>query len=134
MLTGGRKYSRTSKIKKGEEKLQIFDDVLKHLDELTILGYGFGDEHINFRISNALVLNADLQVIIVDSLPRPTPNCIRQFDYDSRIKSATCSAASWMDYCKSGNWDSDQMNGLKENARYRNEIRNNVQSRLWLPR
>jgi hypothetical protein len=34
MLTGGRKYSRTSKIKEGEEKLQIFDDVLRRLCHL----------------------------------------------------------------------------------------------------
>ena len=50
MLTGGKKYSRTSKIKEGEEKLKIFDDTLKGLDQLTIIGYGFGDEHINFRM------------------------------------------------------------------------------------
>jgi hypothetical protein len=55
MLTGGRKYSGTSKIKDGEEKLQILDSILRGLDELTVIGYGFGDEHINFRLSNAML-------------------------------------------------------------------------------
>lgn len=129
MLTGGRKYSQTSKIKKGEEKLQLFDDVLRHLDELTILGYGFGDEHINFRVSNALLLNPDLRVIIVDPFRSTTPACIGQFDYDLRIKRAACGAAQWMDYSKSGSWNEDQMNGLKENERYRSQIRERVESR-----
>jgi hypothetical protein len=51
MLTGGKKYSSTSKIKEGEETLKMFDDVIRNADELTVIGYGFGDEHINFSTS-----------------------------------------------------------------------------------
>jgi hypothetical protein len=130
MLTGGKKYSETSKIKEGEEKLKAFDDILTALDELTIIGYGFGDEHINFRISNALLLNQTLRVIVVDPVFRPTPNCIKQFDYDSRIKRAACGAAHWMDYCKSQKWNYEQMNGLKQNEKCRVEVRQRVQSQL----
>ena len=130
MLTGGRKYSRTSKIKEGEEKLKLFDDVLKSLDQLTIIGYGFGDEHINFRISNALLLNPGLSVVIVNPHINETPDCIRQFDYDLRIKRAACGAAHWMDYCQSGKWDVAQMNALKENTRFRGEIKDRVRSEL----
>lgn len=54
MLTGGKKYSNTTNIKKGEEKLKVFDDILQSTDELTIIGYGFGDSHINYRISNVI--------------------------------------------------------------------------------
>jgi hypothetical protein len=123
MLTGGRKYSHTSKIKEGEEKLKLFDDALKGLDQLTIIGYGFGDDHINFRISNALLLNANLSVVIVDPRIRETPACIKQFDYDLRVKTASCGAAHWMDYCRSGKWDVAQMSALKRNLRFRSEIR-----------
>jgi hypothetical protein len=130
MLTGGKKYSETSKIKDGEEKLKLFDDVLEDIEELTIIGYGFGDEHINFRISNALLLNQDLRVVIIDPALKNTPSCIKQFDYDSRIKRAACGAAHWMDYCKSQKWNYDQMNGLKENQKYRAEVRQKVQSQM----
>jgi hypothetical protein len=130
MLAGGKKYSETSKIKEGEEKLKIFDDVLRSLDELTIIGYGFRDEHINFRISNALLLNQTLRVIIVDPVLGATPNCIKQFDYDSRIRRNSCGAAHWMDYCKSQKWNYEQMSGLKENEKYRMEVRQRVQSQL----
>lgn len=130
MLTGGKKYSETSKIQEGEEKLKVFDDALKRLDELTIIGYGFGDEHINFRISNALLLNENLRVAIVNPNNGRTPDCIRQFDFGSRIKIASCGAAQWMDYCKSEKWDYEQANGLKENERYRIEIKKRVQNQL----
>jgi hypothetical protein len=130
MLTGGRKYSRTSKIKEGEEKLQIFDDALRRLDQLTIIGYGFGDDHINFRISNALLVNGNLKVVIVDPFCTETPDCIKQFDYDSRIRRAACGAAHWMDYCVGGTWNMEQMNALKENCKLRTEVRERVQSQI----
>jgi hypothetical protein len=131
MLTGGQKYSATSKVKEGEEKLGLFDDVLRRrLDELTIMGYGFGDEHINFRLSNALLLNDKLRVVVINPLFGATPNCIKQFDYDLRIKRAACGAAQWMDYCKSEKWNYEQINGLKDNEKYRVAVRERVQSEL----
>jgi hypothetical protein len=130
MLAGSKKYSETSKIKEGEEKLRLFDDVLRRIDELTIIGYGFRDEHINFRLSNALLLNDKLRIVIVDPVFGGTPNCIKQFDYDLRIKRATCSAAQWLEYCKSGKWDYEQISGLKKNEKYRDEVRERVQSQL----
>src|SRR5690242_9930686 len=54
MLTGAGKYGHTLKIQAGEEKIALFDKLLKELDELTIIGYGFGDRHINFRLSHAM--------------------------------------------------------------------------------
>lgn len=130
MLTGGRKYSQTSKIKEGEEKLKLFDDTLKGLDQLTIIGYGFRDEHINFRISNALLLNPGLSVVIVNPNIREIPDCIKQFDYDLRIKRAACGAAHWMDYCQSSKWDAAQIAALKENVRLRSDVRDRVRHQL----
>ncbi len=132
MLTGGRKYSGTSKVKEGEEKLQILDSVLGQLDELTVIGYGFGDEHINFRISNAMVLNKKLRIIIVDPYRSVIPSCLQQFDYDSRVRRVNCGAALWMEYKDSGVWNQAQIKILQENQHIRAEIRKIVEAYLKL--
>ena len=103
MLTGGRKYSTTTKDKKGEEKLKIFCDSLKELDELTIIGYSFGDTHVNHRISNAMVLNDSLKLRIIDPTNATKPDFLQQFDYDKRIGGGICRAAEWMEYLESEN-------------------------------
>ena len=133
MLTGERKYSHTSKIIEGEEKLKLFDDALLALDELMIIGYGFGDEHINFRLTNAMVLNKKLKIIIVDPDRRDFPNfpnCIKQFDYDRRLVCHLCHAANWMSYTKTKKWNPEQMNALKENVKYREQIKEVVRRKL----
>jgi hypothetical protein len=112
MLTGGRKYSGTSKVKEGEEKLQILDGVLSGLEELTIIGYGFGDEHINFRLSNAMLLNPKLRIMIVDPCRTDIPLCLRQFDYDGRVRRASASAAQWMEHRETGVWNQVQTKTL----------------------
>lgn len=132
MLTGDHKYSGTSKVKEGEEKLQIFDGVLNELDELTIIGYGFRDEHINFRLSNAMLLNPKLRIMIVDPYRTDTPPCLRQFDYDVRVRRASSSAAQWMEYRETGVWNQVQTRTLKENEHFRAEIRKFVEARLKL--
>jgi hypothetical protein len=132
MLTGGRKYSGTSKIKDGEEKLQILDSILRGLDELTVIGYGFGDEHINFRLSNAMLLNDKLRIVVVDPHRTDTPRCLRQFDYDSRVRRASSGAAQWMEYRGTGTWNQVQMKALQENEQYRAKIREIVGSHLRL--
>ena len=130
MLTGGSKYSKTSKIKKGEEKLKIFDEQLMKLDELTVIGYGFGDKHVNFRLSNAMLLNENLTIRIVDPVNCKPPEILEQFDFDSRIRGASCGAAHWMDYCVSEKWDSEQINALKENVKYRDIVKTKVEAAI----
>jgi len=130
MLTGGRKYSGTSKVKEGEEKLQILDAVLAELDELTIIGYGFADEHINFRLSNAMLLNSKLRIMIVDPYRTETPLCLRQFDYDARVRRASASAPQWMEYRATGVWNQSQRKTLKDNEHFRAEIKEFVESKL----
>ena len=133
MLTGGHKYSKTSKIKKGEEKLRILDDTLKDTDELTIIGYGFGDLHINFRVSNAMVLNSKLNIRIVDSVHKPIPAFLQQFDYDSRILGATCSAAAWTEYLPTEKWNYEHGKKLEANRKYRSEVQEAVETFFHSP-
>lgn len=130
ILTGGRKYSTVAKIQKGEEKLAIFDDILRQVDQLTIIGYGFGDRHINFRIQNAMARREELIVNIVDPQISKLPDCLNLFDYDSRVTSARCGAAHWLDYCRAKQWNIGQLNSLKENVELRNVIRQQVVAAL----
>ena len=132
ILTGGRKYSGTSKPKEGEEKLQILDGVLSGLDELAIIGYGFADEHVNFRLSNAMLLNPKLRIMIVDPYRTDIPLCLRQFDYGGRVRGASCSAAQWMEHRDTGAWNQVQMKTVKDNEPYRAEIRMKVEALLKL--
>jgi len=122
MLTGGGKYSITTNDKKGEEKLKLLTDQLKNTDELTIIGYGFGDKHINNRVSNSMVSNEKLKVRIVDAIHKPIPESLEQFNYDGRIRQSTCGAAHWMDYVENEVWNRDQMSMLEQNKHIRGDI------------
>lgn len=130
MLTGGRKYSKTTNHKKGEEKLALFDDVLRETDELTVIGYSFGDSHVNSRVLNAMVLNAEMKIRIVDPVYRPTPEFLEQFDYDRRVGGAQSRGPEWMSYVLGEKWDYAQGEALKENEKYREEISRRVNQGL----
>ncbi len=130
MLTGERKYSPTSKVIEGEEKLKLFDDGLLSLDELTIIGYGFGDEHINFRLTNAMVKNDKLKITIVDPFRREFPAFLKQFDYDGRLIRSMSDTANWMSYVKSHKWNPEQMGALKANAKLRDQVKAAVRKQL----
>ena len=129
MLTGGSKFTLTNNAKKGEEKLQLLDQVLDCSDELTIIGYGFGDEHVNFRISNAMVRNDSLSVQVVDPFPNEeSKRLLKQFDYSSRVKRPQCNAAQWMQYVSCESWDTEQTNSLEENRSIRDVVRERVEA------
>lgn len=128
MLTGGSKYSLTTNHKEGEEKLKLFDEMLNEIDELTIVGYGFGDRHINYRLSNAMVLNSNLKLRIVDPIHKPYAEFLQQFNYDDRLRGATCGAPHWMEYSATQKWNQEQMNSLKENEAIRRKIKKKVES------
>jgi hypothetical protein len=130
MLTGGRKYSTTANPKAGEEKLSLFDRVLGEIDRLTVIGYGFGDKHVNFRISNAMARRDGLSAWIVDPHRNQLPEFLEPFDYNSRVRRASCGATLWMDYCKSNRWDAGQMESLKSNATLRKAVRDRVEASL----
>ncbi|MGL1864168.1 MAG: hypothetical protein OCC46_16730 [Pseudodesulfovibrio sp.] len=126
MLTGGRKYSKTANFKKGEEKLKLLDDVLRTTDELTVIGYGFGDPHINFRISNAMVLNENLNIWTVSPNNSKTPEILEQFNYNHRVRKAHCGAAQWMQYCDSEKWNNEQSEALMDNQKFREIVKKSV--------
>jgi hypothetical protein len=128
VLTGGNKYSKTMKFRKGEEKLKLFADVLKNLDELTVIGYGFGDAHVNYRISNAMVLNDALKIVIVDPTIRRFPEFLAQFDYDQRARSAACRAAEWMSYVNNQKWDPAQSKALKDSEPIRSIVKRKAEA------
>lgn len=128
MLTGGKKYSKTTSPKKGEEKLQLFDEVLRTLDELTVVGYGFGDGHVNVRISNAMVLNRDLKVRIVDPKWRRCPEILEQFGYGSRVLAACCRAPEWMTYVEAQQWDPSQSKALRDSEVLRAQVKEKIRT------
>ncbi|MEZ9067738.1 hypothetical protein [Vibrio atlanticus] len=122
MLTGGSKYSLTTNEKQGEEKLKLFLDNLKGAEELIIIGYGFGDKHINYRISNAMVLNENLKVTIVDPIHKPIPELLEQFNYNTRIKPATCGAPHWLEYIENETWSRELTEHLEKNSDLRKSV------------
>lgn len=130
MLTGGKKYSVTTNEKKGEEKLKLLFEVAQTLDELVVMGYGFGDSHINDRIVNSMVLNPNLKIWIIDPIHRPWPPFLRQFDYGLRLRRATAGAAVWMTYANDGKWDNLQMEALKRNQQTRSAVTSSIKMRL----
>lgn len=130
MLTGGKKYSRTLKPKEGEEKLSLFEEVLSTTDELLILGYGFGDKHINFRVSDQLAKNKHFAIRIIDPVNTKLPESFEAYDYDNRIKRAFCGAPLWFEYSKSQKWNINQINELKKNNHYRTQIKDTVKIKL----
>lgn len=131
MLTGGHKYTKTTKPKKGEEKLQLLEQVLKETDELTVIGYSFGDGHVNHRISNAMVLNSKLRLRSVDPKGKRCPAFLEQFDYDQRVGAAYCGAAQWMSYVLEEKWDKEQTEELRRSEPVRKDIQKRVAADWW---
>jgi hypothetical protein len=132
MLTGGKKYSTTTNPKKGEEKLQLLDAVLKGIEQLTVIGYGFGDAHVNNRISNAMVLNDRLKVRVVNPKWRGCPEILKQFDYGGRVRGACCRAPEWMSYVPTERWGPGLSQALRDAEHARGKIKEQVRS-SWRP-
>ncbi|MEX2576802.1 MAG: hypothetical protein WD382_09160 [Halofilum sp. (in: g-proteobacteria)] len=122
MLMGGQKYSKTTNPKKGEEELALFEEVLRETDELAVIGYSFGDPHVNYRVLNAMVLNDEMKIRSVDPVHRPKPEFLEQFDYNRRVRKAQSRGPEWMSYVLGEKWDGAQSKALKENEKYRDEI------------
>ncbi|MCU4613462.1 hypothetical protein [Acinetobacter parvus] len=123
MLTGGNKYQPTLSNKNGEQKLSLFSDVLKDTDLLTIVGYGFGDKHINNRIIQALFQNDNLKVKLV-SPDQKCPECLEPFDENSRIKRILSDVANWLYYEKHQTWSKElpQSKYVETNRKFRELI------------
>jgi serine/threonine protein kinase len=124
---GARQYMPTTKVRPGEERLKLFDDALRQLDELTIIGYSLENEHVTNRLLNAMVLNQQLKIRIVDPKSRPCPSFLRQFDYDLRVQSVACTATQWLSYVVDQRWDDAQVKALSESRKLRTEVRRLVE-------
>lgn len=95
-----------------------------------VIGYSFGDSHVNNRILNAMVKNPRLKIVVVDPASKPWPEFLRQFDYDLRLRKVVAGATQWMSYVKDKVWDQKQTKVLKENGPIRNKIRQKVEVEL----
>lgn len=95
MLTGSNKYSLTYSEKEDEEKLSLFSHVLKESDKLTIIGYGFNDEHINNKIIKASILNEKLKIKIVDPSGK-FPKALSAVNEGDRVRQVVCDVANWI--------------------------------------
>lgn len=129
ILTGGCKYSKTFDPKPGEEKISLTEQVIKQLDELTVIGYSFCDKHINLRLYNAMLLNERLKITIVDPFYEKVPESLEPFDYNLRVRGARCSAPEWLWYSTKNNWNienADILKIMRENrSKIDEEFRNN---------
>lgn len=113
ILTGSKKYHTTLSNHRREEKIELFSSGLEKIDELYIIGYSFGDKHINHRISHAMHMNNNLKVMIIN----PTyekQEIFEPFDYDMRVRYCTTVFPIWADYEKKGSWDSDFRKKIEE--------------------
>lgn len=119
LLTGGYKYSETFDPKPGEEKIHLMEEVLAQVDELVIIGYGFGYNHVNLRLYNAMLLNKDLTVKIIDPFRTKVPDILKPFDYKMRIRLYKCGAPEGLTYLVTGKWDKEQLEVLKDIRRKR---------------
>lgn len=105
ILTGGYKYSETFDPKPGEEKLQLMDEILKSVDELTVVGYGFGDDHVNLRLYNSMLLNKNLSMMIVDPYISNVPAVLKPFNYNQRVRMTRTGGAEFLSYVEKKTWD-----------------------------
>ena len=113
ILTGSKKYHTTLSNHQHEEKIELFSSGLEKIDELYIIGYSFGDKHINHRISHAMHLNDKLKVTIVN----PTyakQEIFEPFDYNMRVRYCHTTFPIWADYEKKGEWDLDFRRKIEE--------------------
>jgi hypothetical protein len=105
ILTGSKKYHQTLSSYPKEEKMALLSSALEKVDELYIIGYSFGDKHINNRIVHAMHLNDKMKVVIVGPSGKKQ-EMFEPFDYAFRVQYCATSFSVWADYEKTGQWDS----------------------------
>lgn len=122
ILTGSKKYSQTLSSKAREEKIELFSTALEKIDELYIIGYSFGDKHINNRIVHAMHLNPQMKVVIVN----PTyeeQEIFAPFDYGLRVRYCSMGFSIWADHERTGTWNTKLRNNLEtSNSKIRKPI------------
>lgn len=128
--TGGNKFSKTINPKSGEEKMALFGQILDTLDEITIVGYSFCDDHINMRLKKAMFNNEKLKVWVID--PTGGKNeLFDHFDYDLRVRGMQCCTPEWLNYLVNKNWDIENLEILNSYRNDRNGIDKNLRNRIF---
>lgn len=115
ILTGSKKYSQTLSPKPREEKIELFSTALERIDELYIIGYSFGDSHINNRIVHAMHLNPQMKVVIVN----PTyeeQEIFAPFDYGLRVRYCSMGFSIWADHERTGTWNTEFRNSVETSS------------------
>ena len=103
ILSGSRKYSPTIDDRKGEEKMAFFSNGIEIMDELYVIGYGFGDEHINNRIVRAMHLNEKMKIWVVDPY-NTKQGILNAFDYDLRVRGINANTTQAISFIINDKW------------------------------
>lgn len=126
VLSGGYKYSETINHRDGEEKMDLLDEVLNKVDEVAIIGYSFGDSHINNRIVKAMYKNEKLRVEIIDPGYNKVPEVLNAFNYNFRVTACVSSVPDWVYFTHTGKWSEEIKNRLIKTEQIRKEIKKRV--------
>ena len=126
ILSGPKKYSPTINERKGEEKMMFFSNIIENIDELYVIGYSFGDEHINNRIIKAMYLNPNMKIWIVDPYNNKW-DILNPFDYELRIRGINATTTQAVRYITTNEWPTNKdEDELKIVATQRTEIYNKL--------
>jgi hypothetical protein len=91
-----------------------------------VIGYSFGDEHINNRIIKAMYLNPNMKIWIIDPYNNKW-DILNPFDYDLRIRGINTTTTRGIRFITSNEWptnkDEDELNIV---ATQRSEIYNRL--------
>ncbi len=94
---------------------------LERLDKLYIIGYGFGDYHINMRLQKAMYTNDKLMVVIVNpSIEKQ--ELFKPFDYDLRVRYTNVRTPEWMNYEITQNWNKELKTRLDMLNKYLRQV------------
>jgi hypothetical protein len=132
LLVGGQKYSITVNPKAGEEKLQLFEDVLRSTEELTVIGYGFNDRHVNTRIYNSFVTNQYLKMKTINPVVSKNLDQFAPFNYDLRLTGGRCTTTEWLYYRANNTWESDPSGEAKRFREEREEYDKSFREKFFL--
>jgi len=103
ILSGDAKFSPATHDGKGEPKMAQFSLGIENLDELYIIGYGFGDPHINNRIVRAMHINPNMKIWTVDPF-NSRPTLLDSFDYNLRVRGIHAKTTQAIYHLKTETW------------------------------
>ena len=72
------------------------------------MGYSFADKHINNRIQKIMYQKENMKICIVDPFCHETPECLRPFDYDLRVRKSFCQTPEWLYFVKNAAWPNEE--------------------------